>query len=330
MTFLLEVKNLHVSYVTPRGQRLKALAGVDARLVAGETLGVLGESGSGKSTLAAALLRMLPPNGRVERGSIEFGGQDLLQCDGREMEGIRGKRLAVIFQEPSQALHPALRVEQQVSDVILAHETLRRRAARDKARQTLAAVFPNDTERIARSYPHQLSGGQRARVLIAQAICCRPELIVADEPTAALDAETQLDILLLFRRLREEFHLSLLWITHNPALLAGFADRVMVLYGGRVAEAGPTREVLFSPSHPYTQGLLRCLPPELHNEEVERRKSLPVIPGEPPQGLSAAGQCVFAPRCGDRIDLCTSREPDLAPVGAGEQEHLASCVKYER
>jgi oligopeptide/dipeptide ABC transporter ATP-binding protein len=324
---LLEVQDLHVSYFAPTGQRSAALAGVNLRLVPGETLGVLGESGSGKSTLAAALPRMLPANGTVDRGAVWFAGRELLRGDAREMEEIRGARMALIFQEPSQALHPALRVGDQVRDVIAAHKKLCRDALREKTARVLAAVFPIETERIARSYPHELSGGQRARVLIAQAICCEPELIVADEPTASLDTETQMEILLLFRRLREEFRLALIWITHNPALLAGFADRVMVLYAGRVAEVGPAAEVLFSPRHPYTQALLRCLPPGLGDGGAGRKMMLPAIPGETLSTVAETGRCVFEPRCSERMDACVLGEPEMVRLGGGG-EHFVSCVKY--
>jgi peptide/nickel transport system ATP-binding protein len=324
MAHLLEVQNLHVSYRAASGQQSAALAGVDVRLDAGETLGVLGESGSGKSTLAAALLRMLPAHGRVEQGTVRFEGRELLNLEADEVEKIRGARLALIFQEPSQALHPALRVAEQIRDVIAAHQKLRRAALSGKTREVLEAVFPADTERIAHAYPHELSGGQRARVLIAQAICCEPALIVADEPTASLDPETQLEILQLFRRLRQEYKLSSIWITHVPALLAGFADRVMVLYAGRVAEVGPTAQVLGSPRHPYTKALLSCLPPRLSGEQVGRKTQLPVIP----EGATATAlnddRCLFEPRCGERMDICAEREPELVQLGG---EHEVSCVR---
>jgi peptide/nickel transport system ATP-binding protein len=303
-----------------------ALAGVDLCLQAGETLGVLGESGSGKSTLAAALLRMLPGNARVERGAVRFAGREILTCDARAMEKIRGARMALIFQEPSQALHPMLRMGEQVREVIAAHTGLRGAAMRERTLRVLAAVFPEETGRIAESYAHQLSGGQRARVLIAQAICCKPELIVADEPTASLDAETQMEILRLFGRLRDEFKVAVIWITHNPALLAGFAERVMVLYAGRVVEVGASAEVLFSPRHPYTQGLLRSLPPGLSDGFGRRKGGLAVIPGEAAPALMDAGRCVFEARCGERMEVCVAGEPEMVRVGGGE--HLVSCVKY--
>jgi oligopeptide/dipeptide ABC transporter ATP-binding protein len=327
MAPLLEVRNLCVSYTARSGRKFTALAGLTFALERGETLGVLGESGSGKSTLGAALLRMLTANGRIEDGAVRFEGHDLLQTGSREMERIRGDRIALIFQEPSQALHPAIRVERQIGDVIAAHKALERGAMRTKTRQILASVFPNEVERIAKSYPHQLSGGQRARALIAQAIACGPALIVADEPTASLDPITQEETLSLFRNLRQQFKLSLLWITHNPALLAGFADRVMVLYAGRVVEIGPSERVLHSPQHPYTQALLRCLPPGLDASPETRKAKLEAISGE---ALAADFQkercrCSFEPRCDDRMEVCTKNEPEMIQLDGA---HEVSCFKH--
>src|SRR5260370_3007838 len=265
MAPLLDIQTLRVSSTTRTGQCSTVLANVCFTVQPGDTHGVVGESGSGKRTLAAALLGLLPANGRIERGAIYFEGKNLLRATPCELEKIRGDRLALIFQEPSLALHPAIRVAEQIADVIAAHKSFGRRAVREHARQILAAVFPTEAERIANSYPHQLSGGQRARVLIAQAISCGPSLIVAGEPTASLDPEMQQKILALFRTLRQKFNLSMIWITHNPLLLEGFADRVLVLYAGRVVETGPAVTVLSSPRHTYTQALLRCLPPAIYD-----------------------------------------------------------------
>ncbi len=286
---------------------------------------MLGESGSGKSTLAASLLRLLPGNGKIQKGVVQFEGQDLLQAEPRALQRIRGARIALIYQEPSLALHPMLRVGEQISDVLAAHESLRRGALRQKTLQILAEVFSEDPARIAESYPHQLSGGQQQRVLIAQAIACGPSLIVADEPTASLDPTTQQDILALFRTLRKKFNLSLILITHNPALLAGLADRVLVLYAGKVAEIGPTEKVLTSPLHPYTRALLRSMPGRLDGPAKERRSRLPVIPGEAMVLEVFADGCRFETRCADRMELCTKREP--APV-AVDETHFVSCFKY--
>src|SRR5713101_570616 len=327
MTPLLDVQNLHVSYTARTGQRLTALAKVSFALEPGETLGVLGESGSGKSTLASALLRLLPAKGRIERGAVHFEGQDLLRAAPRELEKIRGGRIALIFQEPLLALHPAIRVGEQIADVIAAHKSFGRRATREQARQILAAVFSTEVERIADSYPHQLSGGQRARVLIAQAISCGPSLIVADEPTASLDPESQQEILSLFRDLRQKFNLSVIWITHNPLLLEGFADRVLVLYAGRVVEAGPASSVLSSPRHPYTQALLRCLPPGIEDGLTNHKEYLPAIPGEALVSVAAPEgcRCLFESRCMERMVVCTEREPVMIQLSGS---HGASCFKH--
>ncbi len=324
MTPFLDVRNLHVSYGATDGSRAKALAGLNFSLRAGETIGVLGESGSGKSTLAAALLGILPPNGRITAGSVCFEGQDLLKTGARAMEKIRGARIALISQEPSQALHPAMRVNAQVSDVIAAHQPLRGRPLRERVQYVLSAVFPSETERISASYPHQLSGGQRARVLIAQAIACEPALIVADEPTASLDPETQQEIISLFRELERKMQLSVIWITHNPALLAGLVDRVMVLYAGKAAEIGPTETVLYAPRHPYTQGLLQCLPPLSGENQAGRKTKLAVISGEAPGGSPDTSGCVFEPRCAERVAVCAQREPEVVRVG---NAHEVSCFK---
>ena len=325
MTLLLQVQDLHVAYISPAGQKSPALAGVSFEVLPGETLGVLGESGSGKSTLAAALLRLLPGNGVIEKGVVLFEGQDLLQAEPRTLQRIRGARIAVIFQEPSLALHPTIRIGEQIRDVLAAHESLSRSALRQKTLRLLADVFPADTARIAESYSHQLSGGQQQRVLIAQAIACGPSLVVADEPTASLDPSTQQEILSLFRKLREKFHLSLLLITHNPAVLASFADRILVMYAGKVAEIGPAEKVLASPQHPYTRALLQSMPGRVEGHANQHKSKLAVIPGETPSLEVPAKGCRFEARCADRMDLCTKREPVVVNL---TESHAVSCFKY--
>ena len=327
MTALLKVQDLHVGYASRTGKRVPALEGVSFEVEPGETLGMLGESGCGKSTLAAALLRLLPGNAAVEKGSVWFEGRDLMKADGTELRKIRGRRMAMVFQEPSLTLHPAIRVGKQVSDVLGAHENLNRSALREKTQEVLAEVFPEERQRIADSYPHQLSGGQQQRVLIAQAIACGPSLIVADEPTAALDATTQKEILELFRKLREERKLAMIFVTHNPWLLLGFADRVLVLYAGKAAEIGPTEKVLGAPLHPYTKALLESIPrhPKHGPQEKATKNRLPVITGEAPNLGEWAGGCRFEPRCTVRMEMCVKREP--AEVAA-ESKHEVSCFKY--
>jgi oligopeptide transport system ATP-binding protein len=325
MTPLLEVKNLHVSYSARTGEVCHALAGVNFDLAPGEILGVLGESGSGKSTLASALLRLLPSGGKIQKGSVLFEGKNLLEVSPQYLRKIRGGRIGLILQEPSSSLHPTLQIGQQVSDVLTAHETLDRRSLNHKTSQLLASVFPKDSERISRSYPHELSGGQRQRVLIAQAIACGPSLVVADEPTASLDPTTQQEILHLFRTLRQELGLAMIFITHNPALLAGLADRILVLYAGRVAEIGPAAQVLYSPQHPYTTALLRCLPSHFAETRSARKAKLSVIPGEPPDLSLHENGCQFEPRCKERMEVCKSDEPSAAAVN---ELHEVSCFKF--
>jgi oligopeptide/dipeptide ABC transporter ATP-binding protein len=326
MAPVLEIQDLHVSYRSREGAFQPALAGVSFGLRTAEILGVLGESGSGKSTLAVSLMRLLPGNAKIIRGAVHFEGQDLLQARTEELQQIRGRRISLIFQEPSLALHPTMRAGQQVRQVLTAHGVSGKSALNERTRKVFAEVFPEDAERISRSYPHQLSGGQRQRVLIAQAIACGPAVVIADEPTASLDPATQMEILGVFRTLRKKLGLAMIFITHNPALLSGFADRVLVLYGGRVAELGPSAAVLASPRHPYTKALFASLPAVFEESASVHGKRLPVIPGDSsPSSLPRQG-CCFEPRCTERMDICREREPGVVSVSAS---HTVSCFKYE-
>jgi oligopeptide transport system ATP-binding protein len=336
MAPLLEVQNLRVAYATPRRALCPALTGVTFDLARGEILAVLGESGSGKSTLAAALLNLSPLNAVLQSGSVLFESKNLLQASARELQSLRGARISLVFQEPSSALHPTLRVGRQVGDVLAAHTSLSRAALREKSAQVLETVFGQDAQRISRSYPHELSGGQRQRVLIAQAIACQPALLVADEPTASLDPATQSEILLLFRQIRDRLGVSILLITHNPRLLDGLADRVLVLYAGQVIETGPAANVLVSPKHPYAAALLQSLPPaptivanapagHIATSARANRSLLPVIPGEPPDLSQPFPGCCFEPRCAYKMPICCTAQPELFSV---TQSHSASCFKF--
>jgi oligopeptide/dipeptide ABC transporter ATP-binding protein len=298
---------------------------VSFALAAGEILAVLGESGSGKTTLAAALLRLLPANGRITGGEILLEGANLVRMDAAELRRIRGSGVSLIFQEPSLALHPTIKVGEQIGEVLRAHGARNKRECGEHVRDILAKVFTADVERIFSSYPHELSGGQQQRVLIAQAIACEPALVIADEPTASLDLPTQREIFALFRSLRETLGIAFIFITHNPALLAGFADRVLVLYAGKVAEAGPTPDVLFAPRHPYTQALLRCVPQIDPAGALSRRSPLPVIAGAPPNLGAVSRGCVFEPRCEERMEICPVQQPAAAMVGNG---HEVACLKF--
>lgn len=291
----------------------------------GEILGVLGESGSGKSTLAASVLRLLSPNGHIGNGAVLFEGKNLLQATPEELRQIRGARIALIFQEPSLALHPTIRVGEQVRRVLAAHQSSKKNDLDKRTREVFTQLFAQDTDRIMRSYPHQLSGGQRQRALIAQAIACNPAVVIADEPTAALDPVTQMEILDVFRTLREELDLAMMFITHNPALLSGFADRVLILYAGQVVEWGPVDSVLLSPRHPYTKALFESLPTISAENGESRKNKLAVIPGHSsPASLPRKG-CSFEPRCTVRMDICREYEPALVKLG---ETHIVSCFKY--
>ncbi|HKV25762.1 MAG TPA: ABC transporter ATP-binding protein [Candidatus Acidoferrum sp.] len=325
MASVLEVQNLHVAYSSPEGAPFPALAGVGLRIESGEVLGILGESGSGKSTLASALLRLLPSGGRIQQGKIVFEGSDLLDRSQEELRKLRGGRIGLILQEPSSSLHPALQVGRQLRDVLSAHLNLNRQSLDEKSAQLLTAVFPNGAGRIYRSYPHELSGGQRQRVLIAQAIACNPSLLIADEPTASLDPTTQLEILELFRSLRKNLGLAIIFITHNPALLVGFADQILVLYAGRVVETGPASNVLAAPKHPYTVALLRCLPNPFSGSSTQHKSPLPVIPGNPPNLLTPPHGCAFESRCADRMARCSNAEPSSFSL---EPQHDVACYKF--
>ena len=326
MRRVVEVRDLCVAYGGRDGAVWRALEKVSFSVGAGEILGVLGESGSGKSTLASALLRLLPANGRITAGEILLEGSDVLRMDAVELRRIRGSGVSIVFQEPSLALHPTIRIGEQVVEVLRAHEASSKRERGERAREILAKVFSRDVERMFSSYPHELSGGQQQRALIAQAIACDPALVVADEPTASLDPTTQREILALFQSLRDRLGIAFVFITHNPMLLAGFADRVLVLYAGKIAELGPAEAVLFSPQHPYTQALLRCVPRVDYGESSRPlRGLLPVIAGTAPSLAVLSQGCVFEPRCDQRMDTCQVSEPVAAMLGRG---HEVSCLKF--
>jgi oligopeptide/dipeptide ABC transporter ATP-binding protein len=325
MVPILEVQDLHVSYSSSGGAPYSALAGVSFQLMPGEILGVLGESGSGKSTLAASLLKLLPSNGNISRGSILFEGKDTLRASAGELQQIRGKRISLVYQEPSVALHPALRAGEQIFQVLAAHVPAGKNVLFTKMRQVLASLFPEEVDRISKSYPHQLSGGQRQRVLIAQGIVCGPSLLIADEPTASLDPTTQREILGVLQTLRDELGLAMIFITHNPALLVGFADRLLILYGGRVAELGSAKTVLVAPKHPYSRALFQSMPKVFEDSGNSHKTALPVIAGDSWAAPSPGGGCIFEPRCPDRMEECRRREPALVSLG---ESHTVSCFKY--
>lgn len=320
---LLQVRDLAVCYILDHSRQLLALRGISFGIGPGEAVGLLGESGSGKTTLGLSLLRLLPPEGRVLRGSIIFRGANLLALRDRELERVRGAGISMVYQEPGMALNPVLCVGNQVAEVLRAHCSVSPQRVRAEAKALLAQVGFSKESRIEEAYPHQLSGGQQQRVVIAQAIACRPSLLIADEPTTALDTVIQMEILGLLKNLKERFQLALLLITHNPGVLAQVAERVMVMYAGRIVEEGPTRQVFQKPLHPYTAGLLQS--GLMHRSDENRKQPLPSIAGEPPDLSSLPPGCAFEPRCPDRMDVCPICEPEECHP---ETSRRVSCFKY--
>lgn len=324
MESLLQVRDLTVCYSSRQEGLLTALSGVSFELAAGEAVGILGESGCGKTTLALALLGLLPRNATLQSGAIIFRGLNLLTLGERELQKIRGAGISLVHQEPGLALNPVLRVGNQVAEVLRAHKGLSAKRAREESKGLLAQVGFAADSRLDEAFPHQLSGGQRQRVVIAQAIACHPALIIADEPTTALDAAVQVEIITLLQSLQQKLNLALILITHDPAVLIPSVHRILVMYAGRVVEEGPARQVLEKPLHPYTQGLLQCGWAGLPRDSPVR--PLACIPGAPPTLAALPAGCAFAPRCQERMDVCGIRPPgETYP----EKARRVRCFKYE-
>jgi len=317
---MLEVRDLRTYFFTDRGV-VKAVDGVSFSLARGRTLGLVGESGCGKSVTALSLLRLVPPPGRIVGGEILFEGRNLCELDEEAMRHIRGARMAMIFQDPMSALNPVLTVGFQIAEAVLAHERVSRREAMERAIAMMREAAIPDPERRARSYPHELSGGLRQRVLIAMALVCRPALLIADEPTTALDVTIQAEILDLLARLREQFQLALLLITHDLGIIAQTADDVAVMYAGRIIEYAPVREIFYNPQHPYTRGLLRCVP-RLSHPRGERRR-LETIEGTVPDLLHLPPGCPFADRCPEVRPTCREGDVEMIEIAPA---HFVRCV----
>ncbi len=317
MTKLLEVENLHVHFWTRRGT-VHAVNGVSFSLEPGETLGLVGESGCGKSVTALALMGILPRAGRVVEGSARFEGQDLLARSEREWQRFRGREAAMIFQDPMTSLNPVLTVGRQLREALEVHLDLDRGSAQRRVVELLERVgIPNASAR-ARDYPHQFSGGMRQRVMIAMALACEPKLLIADEPTTALDVTIQAQILDLLRDLVAEFRTALILITHDLGVVAGMCERVHVMYAGTLVETGTADQLFAHPRHPYTLGLLQSVP----RLDTGRRQKLTPIEGAPPNMLTEPRCCPYVPRCPNRIDICSEEIPLLDDKGEGQR---AAC-----
>lgn len=321
---VVDVRDLAVTYSSRNAPPIHALDGVNLQLRAGEVLGILGESGSGKSTLAAALLRVLPSHAAHTSGSIFIGDHDLLQLSERSLRSLRGREISLIPQDPDLALNPVITVGTQIGEVLRAHLPLRAPQRRERILQLLREVGFDRIEEIYSAYPHQLSGGQRQRVAIAQAVACRPSVLIADEPTSKLDAALQAEIVQLLQRIRQHHQTTILLITHDPSLLAGFADRIAVMYAGRIIEVGSSAQIFSRPLHPYTQALVR-IAASLVIQDSSTRLRLAAIEGDPPNPTSLPPGCRFEPRCADRMEICSRRYPtSFLP----EPSRPVNCFKY--
>jgi oligopeptide/dipeptide ABC transporter ATP-binding protein len=319
---LLDVRNLDITFPTGKsGETLVAVRDLSFSIASGEVLGLVGESGSGKSLTSLALMRLLPPQARPS-GEILLnngkGAQSLLVLAEGEMRELRGSRMAMIFQEPMTALNPVMRVGDQIAEAVLAHGETGKREAWTRAIAAMNDVAIPDAERRARDYPHQLSGGMRQRVMIAMAIVNRPQLLIADEPTTALDVTIQAQILELLAELRRKFGLTMLFISHDLAVVSEVADRVAVMYAGNLVELGSKKDIFHAPAHPYTRGLLKAVP----TLKTDRDRPLHTIEGTVPPLHAVPGGCPFEPRCEFRIAECARALPPLVEVGAG---HWARC-----
>jgi oligopeptide/dipeptide ABC transporter ATP-binding protein len=302
---LLEVRNLSTHYVSARGTRVtRAVDEVSFAIGEGETLGIVGESGSGKTTLALTLLRLLPPAAHIVGGEIWFENEDLLKKSDTEMRRVRGRRIAMILQDPLASLNPLFTVGDQVAEPLRVHEGATRASAWARARELLRAVRIAAPETRVGEYPHQLSGGMRQRIVGAIAISCGPRLLIADEPTTSLDLTIQAQYLRLLRDLQRDHGLALIFITHNLGIVAKMCDQVAVMYGGRIVEAGPVGRIYSAPAHPYTQALLESIP-----RMSDERKRLTAIEGQPPDPAALPPGCAFHPRCPQVMDRCRSEAP---------------------
>ena len=318
---LLEVTDLRTSFHTRNGV-YRAVDGVSFTLAKGETLGLVGESGSGKSVTCYSLMGLVPqPPGRIESGTAMFDGTDLLHCSPAQARAIRGKRLAMIFQDPMTSLNPYLRIADQLIEPLLIHEKISRPAALARGLAMLEAVGINDAAQRLQAYPHEFSGGMRQRVMIAMALITRPEILIADEPTTALDVTVQAQILELIKKLQQEFHMAVIFVTHDLGVVSGLCDRVQVMYAGRIVETADTRTLFRAPRHPYTQALQRSIP-----SLQPKGRDLYTIPGLPPDLSEFNPGCAFASRCAAVTDRCHATAPDLLAVSPTQ---ATACLRVQ-
>lgn len=317
---LLEVKDLHVSFFTPVGE-VKAVGGISYDLGYNEVMGIVGESGSGKSVEAYSIIGLLQSPGKVTGGEILFEGRNVLDFSSKEMQNFRGNEISMIFQNPMTCLNPVYTVGDQLIEAVCCHEAIGKEEAKRRALEMLSMVGINNVEQRFNQYPHELSGGMRQRVMIAMGLICHPKLLIADEPTTALDVTIQAQILELMKDLQQKTQMSIVFITHNLGVVAEICDRVSVMYAGRIVEQGKVDDIFYNPHHPYTMGLLRSMP---NIEETKHEKLIP-IEGTPVDMLNPPAGCPFGPRCEFCMNICLRENPPLIQVAEG---HRASCWLY--
>ena len=314
---LLELKDLHTFFRTKKGI-VKAVNGVSYSVEAGRTLGVVGESGSGKSVSAMSILQLLDGNGYIDSGEILFEGRDLTKLTEKEMYSVRGNDISVIFQEPMTSLNPVFTVSRQVSEPFIIHQGMTKKQAAAKVIEMLADVKIPNPHIVAKQYPHQLSGGMRQRVMIAMALACDPDILIADEPTTALDVTIQAQIIELMQEMQEKNGNAIIMITHDLGVVADMADKIMVMYAGRPVEFGTAEEIFYESRHPYTWGLIRSIP----EQAIEEKKPLTPIHGNPPSLMNLPEGCVFSPRCPYATDKCRKQRPERVVTESG---HYSAC-----
>ena len=314
--YILELQDLHTTFKTDKGD-VAAVNGVNFVLEPGKTLGIVGESGSGKSVTSYSIMQILAENGNISGGKILYKGEDITKWEAKQMAGFRGKCCSIIFQDPMTSLNPVFSIGYQLEEAILLHTNLNRAQAKERAAELLALVGITEPEKRLKQYPHEHSGGMRQRVMIAMALACEPDILIADEPTTALDVTIQAQILELMQELQKKLGMAIIIVTHDLGVIASMCDEIIVMYGGRVCERGTADDIFYDPRHEYTKGLLRSIPTLDNNGE-----RLVPIGGTPINLLNMPKGCAFCPRCDEAMKICLSEVPEEIPVGS---THKASC-----
>ena len=314
--YILEVQDLHTTFKTDNGD-VHAVNGINFNLEPGKTLGIVGESGSGKSVSAYSIMQILADNGRITGGKVLFKGEDIVAWDKKKMAEFRGKCCSIIFQDPMTSLNPVFTVGYQLEEAVLLHTNRTKKEAKARAIEMLTLVGVNEPEQRIKQYPHELSGGMRQRVMIAMALACEPDILIADEPTTALDVTIQAQILELMQDLQKKLGMAIIMVTHDLGVIASMCDEIIVMYGGRVCERGSADDIFYRPAHEYTKGLLRSIPTAANSQE-----RLVPIGGTPINLLNMPKGCAFCPRCDEAMKICLDEVPEEMPVGEG---HLAAC-----